>query len=526
MKTKKPAPRGSWRSSPANGAAKVTSFITGALYHCVGSFAGQPFELMPWQRNDIIRPLFGTLLPDGRRQYRTALLELPRKNGKSALAAAVALYMLLMDDEPGAHVYSCAADRDQARVVFSGAVKMLEASPEIQAAFAPRVFRDVIEIPSTGSLYRVLSSDVPTKHGLNPSAVLFDELHAQPNRELWDVMTTAQGTRRQPLTLAITTAGFDRHSIAFELHRYAEQVRAGIIKDPTFFSKAYGAADDADWTDRAVWQMANPALGDFLSREFLEQEYTQAAALPARQNTFRRLYLNQWTEQADRWLDLAAWDACSTWIGVEALKGRECYAGLDLASTRDVTALVLVFPDEDGGFDVLPYFWVPADTVGERVKRDRVPYDEWAREGFLRTTPGSVCDYDVVREHIRELAEEYDLREIAYDRWGATPLVTALQADGATCIPLGQGFASMSAPTKELEKLVVSRNVRHGGNPVLRWMAANVAVEQDPAGNLKPSKRKSSEKIDGIVALVMALDRVSRHSMGRSVYEDRGIFTL
>jgi phage terminase large subunit-like protein len=327
------------------------------------------------------------------------------------------------------------------------------------------------------------------------------------------------GTRAQPQVFAISTAGYDRNSILWELYAHACQVRDGLVEDPTFLPILYEAAKDADWTDETVWASANPALGDFRSLDEMRVMAARAKSIPAQQNTFRRLYLNQWTEQAERWLDMATWDLGQGPVSREALRGRECYAGLDLASTRDVTALVLDFPNEDGTHDILPFFWVPRETMAERVKRDRVPYDQWERDGFLFTTDGKVCDYDAIREFIRNLAEEFDIREIAYDRWGATQLVTQMQADGAECIPVGQGFASMSAPTKELEKLVVSERLRHGGHPVLRWMAGNVAVEQDPAGNLKPSKKASTERIDGIVALIMAVDRASRHAEVDSVWE-------
>ena len=252
----------------------------------------------------------------------------------------------------------------------------------------------------------------------------------------------------------------------------------------------------------------------------------RAKAIPAQQNTFRRLYLNQWTEQDERWIDLAMWDVCGGAVDLDDLVGRECYAGLDLASTRDVTAFVLVFPDDDGRYDVVPYFWIPSDSMHERVTRDRVPYDQWARDEYLRITDGNVCDYDVIRGQIQELSERFDIREIAYDRWGATQLVTQLQSDGATCVPIGQGFASLSAPTKELDKVIAGGALRHGGHPVLRWMAGNVAVEQDAAGNVKPSKKKSTEKIDGIVALIMAIDRATRNLTTTSVYEEGEVFAV
>lgn len=487
------------------------------LTHTKGKFARMTFDLRPWQVR-IIKKLF-TTNKDGLRQYRTCLLMLPRKNGKSELAAALAIYFLLFDGEIGAEVYSAASDKDQAALVFNVAAQMIRNDPELDVQCEIIDSQKRIVHRKSGSFYRAISAEAYSKHGFNASVVIYDELHAAPNRELWDVLSTSQGARTQPMMIAITTAGFDRHSILWELYAHAKKVAEEPSLDPTFLPLIFEAPIEADWTDEKVWHQANPALGDFRSLEEMRIAAQRAKAIPAQQNTFRRLYLNQWTEQDERWLDLATWDRCNGAIDMDALRGRTCYAGLDLASTRDVTAFVLVFPDEDGELTVVPHFWVPADTMAERVKRDRVPYDVWAGD-YLRTTPGNVCDYDVVREDIRELAELYDIQEIAYDRWGATQLVTQLQADGATCVPLGQGFSSLSAPTKELDKLIVSQGIRHGGHPVLRWMAGNVAIEQDAAGNIKPSKKKSTEKIDGIVALIMALDRHSRNIETSSVWED------
>jgi phage terminase large subunit-like protein len=489
-----------------------------ALTHTNGKYAQQTFDLRPWQKS-IVQKLFKAK-KNGERQYRTCLLMLPRKNGKSEMAAAVALYGLLADGEIGAEVYSAAADKDQAALVFNVAAQMVRNDPYWNSQCEIVDSQKRIVYRKTGSFYRAISAEAYSKHGFNASMVIYDELHAAPNRELWDVLTTSMGARVQPLVFAISTAGYDRNSILWELYSHAKNVERQPDLDPTFLPLIFEAPIDADWTDEAVWKAANPALDDFRSIEEMRIAAQRAKSIPAQQNTFRRLYLNQWTEQDERWLDMALWDGCAGSVDVAALQGRECYAGLDLASTRDVTAFVMVFPDGEGGYDVVPHFWVPADSLAGRVKRDRVPYDQWRDAGVMHVTDGNVCDYDRVRADIMELSEQFDIREIAYDRWGATQLVTQLQADGAECIPLGQGFASMSAPTKELDKLILGRQIRHGGHPVLRWMAGNVAVEQDAAGNLKPSKKKSTERIDGIVALVMAIDRATRNADTTSVWED------
>ena len=496
------------------------------LTHTKGPFAKQTFDLRSWQEKQIVRPLFKTR-KDGLRQYRTCLLMLPRKNGKTELAAALAVYFLLFDGEIGGEVYSAAADKDQAALVFNVAAQMIRNDPELDAECEIIDSQKRIVHRKSGSFYRAISAEAYSKHGFNASVVIYDELHCAPNRELWDVLSTSQGARSQPLMIAITTAGYDRNSILWELYAHAKKVAETPELDPTFLPILYEAPIDADWTDERVWKRANPALGDFRSIEEMRVAAQRAKSIPAQQNTFRRLYLNQWTEQAERWLDMATWDRGKTPVDAESLKGRPCYAGLDLASTRDLTALTLVFPDDDGGYDALPFFWVPEGTMQQRVKRDRVPYDQWAADGFIATTQGDVCDYDAIRERIRELSETYDIREIAYDRWGATQLSQNLTSDGFTVIPFGQGYASMSPPTKELLKVVLERRFRHGGHPVLRWMASNLVVATDAAENVKPEKAKSTGRIDGIVAGIMALDRATRHVPKRkSSYDERGVMAV
>jgi len=276
---------------------------------------------------------------------------------------------------------------------------------------------------------------------------------------------------------------------------------------------------DAEWTDERIWHRANPALGDFRSLEEMRIMGARAQEIPAQQNVFRRLYLNQWTEQADRWISLTAWDACQHSLDRAAWRGRRCYVGMDLSSTQDLTALVAVFPDDEGGFDVLPQFFVPQDRLHDRATRDRVPYDEWARHGLLEATPGNIVDYDAVRAVLQDWAARYDVRAIAFDPWNATSLVTRLiDQDGLPCVQMRQGFASLSAPTKALEKAILARTLRHDGHPVLRWNVSNVAVESDAAGNLKLSKKVSTERIDGVAALVMAIDRMDHEAAAPSYH--------
>lgn len=510
-------------------AAQVAvNFFERLLVHSKGEWAGKPFRLQPWQRDQIIKPLFGWKRQDGTRKFRRAYIEVPRKNGKSTLSSGIALYLLFADGESGAEIYSAAADRDQASIVFDEARSMVDASAELSKR--AQVFKKAIIVPGTRSTYRVLSADAYTKHGLNAHGIIFDELHAQPTRDLWDVLTTSTGARRQPLTLAITTAGYDRESICYELHAYAEKVLKGIIADEEFFSYIAKADDDDDWMLPATWQKANPGLGVTVKVDYLEAEAKRAAQTPAYQNTFRRLHLNQWTSQETRWLPIEKWDKCDRPITEKLLEGAVCYGGLDLASTSDIAAFVLDFPAEPGEPENhvwLPHFWIPKDNLIERARHDRVPYDAWARDGLVTVTEGNVIDYSIIIRDIEALGERFNIKEIAFDRWGAFQISQQLEGAGFTMVGFGQGFVSMSPPMKELLRLVLDGKLSHGANPVLRWMADNMVVSSDAAGNVKPNKEKSREKIDGIVAGLMALDRAVRHGGApKSVYETRGVLML
>lgn len=499
------------RAGQLTASDRAVRFINN-LTHTKGKFAREKFNLRRWQEHEIVRPLFSVNPATGLRQYRTCLLMLPRKNGKSELAAAVALYGLLADGEIGAEVYSAAADRDQASLVFNVAAEMVRTDPYLDGVCEIVDSQKRILHRKSGSVYRAISSEAYTKHGFNASMVIADELHAWPNRELWDVLTTSMGAREQPLVFAISTAGYDRHSILYELYAHACKVRDGVVRDPSFLPVLYEARADADWTDEATWHAANPALGDFRNIDEMRIMAARAMSIPAQENTFRRLYLNQWTEQAERWIPMPLWDACRaelTWP-----TRRRCFIGMDLSTTRDLTALVAVFPNDDGTFDVLPHFFVPQSSIRERGTRDRVPYEQWAREGYLTATPGDVVDYEYIRRTLQEWARRFDVKEIAYDPYNATDLVTRLsEQDGFTCVQMRQGMLSLSAPTKALEKYIVAKQLRHDGHPVLRWNVANAAVEQDAAGNMKLSKKVSTERIDGAVALVMAVDRMERHAV-------------
>lgn len=506
-------PQGEYRYD-AGQAGLAVEFFHRFLRHNQGELAGRPFRLERWQASTTIEPLFGWMKRTAAgwvRKYRLVWKEVPRKNGKSTEAAGVALKLTFADGEMGAQVYSTAADREQASVVFAEASRMRANHDELRRRSLQ--YARALVVPALGASYKVLSADAGTKHGLNAHGIINDELHAHRTRDLYDVMHTSMGARVQPVEFNITTAGYDRRSIAFELHDYAGKVRDGIVHDDQFLPVIYAADENDDWTAPATWAKANPNLGVSISLDYLRKECERAQAVPGYENTFKRLHLNLWTEQASRWLPMDAWDACAGDAApaalLEQLKGRRAYGGLDLSSTSDLTAYVLDVPLDAGRHAWIARFWMPADNVRKRVERDRVPYDLWVRQGWIKATEGNVVDYDVVRADINALHEHLQTMEIAIDRWNATQLATQLGGDGFTVVQFGQGFASMSAPAKELEKLVLGRLLVHGGNPVLRWMASNVAVRQDPAGNLKPDKEKSGEKIDGIVAGIMGLARAS-----------------
>lgn len=501
-------------------AARVLEFFKRHLVHVKGEWAGTPLVLAAWQCRDIVEPLFNTRRPDGLRQYRTAGVFVPRKNAKSTTAAGIALYLLYCDEEPGAEIVSAAADRAQAAITFDIAKSMVEASPTLSAL--TKVYRRELVVPATSSVYRVISAEAYSKHGMNLSGAVVDELHAHENRELLDVLSTSMGARRQPLMFIISTAGFDRHSICRQMYDHAVQVRDGLLPDASFLPVIYEASEQDDWMSPEVWAKANPGLGVTVKRDYLEQECRRAQAMPSYTNAFRRLHLNVWTESETRWLSMEQWDLGAIPVERATLRGRRCFVGVDLSSTKDLSALVAIFPDEDGAYDVLADFWLPEDNLPDRVRRDRVPFDVWAREGYLTLSEGNVIDHDLIERRIRALAEVdgFEVESVGIDPWNATQMLARLQADGIPAVPVPQTMAALTAATKALEAAVLSGTLRHGGHPILRWCAANVTVEQDSNENLKPSKRKSTERIDGIAALVNALSRALPAITG-SVYDTR-----
>lgn len=498
------------------------------LPHTKGEWEGKPFWLLPWQEQ-IIRDLFGIVKADGFRQFRTAYIEIPKKQGKSELAAAIALYLLYADHEPSAEVFSAAADRQQASIVFDVAKRMVEMTPGLQKRSKVMSATKRIVNYSNAGYYQVVSADVGGKHGYSISGLVFDEIHNQPNRKLWDVLTKGSGdARRQALHVAITTAGTDRNSICFELHTKALDILSDRKIDPTFYPVVYSLPMDEDWQDERNWYKVNPSLGYTVPIERMREAYLQSQDNPAEENVFRTLRLCQWVGSTVQWIPDHIYDLGNQPIDKHALRRRDCYAGLDLSSSGDITALVLMFPPrtDDEKYIMLSYFWVPEDTVPKRVQQTSVPYDNWVAQGYVQATPGNVIDYAYIQNTIGELSYKYHIREIAFDRWGSNMLVERLTEMGLTVVPFGQGYKDMSPASRAFYEELMKGNIIHGGNPVMKWMCGNVVIEQDPAGNIKPTKAKSKDKIDGVVAAIMALDRCIRHENEESVYDSRGLLWI
>ena len=517
----------------ADAAQRAIDFFPNFLVHCKGQLAGQPLELEQWEK-EIIGTLFGWKRPDGTRRYRTAYIEVPRKAGKSTLGAGIALESLYLDDEPGAEVYSCAAEREQAAIVFGLAKESVLRCPDLLECATIYQRSIVVKDPETGILtgsYKVLSADAFTKHGLNPSCVIFDELHAQPNPDLWEVMKTGMGARVQPLMVAITTAGFDKHSICYQQHDRAKRIIDGIIEDETFLPVIYAAGEDDDWTAEETWRKAQPNLGVSVSLDHYRIECRAAQDSPRFENTFRRLLLNQWTEQDIRWLNQTRWLELAGNFG--DLDGCICFGGLDMANTQDLTAFALIFPDDedDARWMLKTYFWLPEDTIHRRSRTDGVPYDLWAKNKEVFVTPGDSVSYKQVRHDINELGERYNIKMIAADKWNATQLVQELDGDGFNVAMYSQGFAAMNGPSKEFERLIMAGHIEHDNSPVMNWCIRNVAVDEDRMGNgnIRPSKKKSKERIDGVVAAIMSLGvgiANNEPDEEESIYENYGNMTL
>lgn len=501
-----------WEAPNLNRAERVIAFVE-SLSVTAGKLAGQPFRLRSWQR-DILGELYA-VDESGNRPVRTGVLSMGRKNGKTGLAAALALCHLAGPEaEMRGEVYSAANDRFQAGKIFNEMVAMIEIHPVLSERVNVRRFTKELEDHKTGSVYVALSADATTKHGLSPSFVVYDELGQAASRGLYDALDTAMGARADPMMLVISTQAASDTAPLSDLIDYGIRVRDGIIDEPSFRLFFFAAPAEMDpWSEEA-WQLANPALGDFLSIEEVKRQAGQARRMPAKEPAFRNLILNQRVSAEKHFLSAAEWLASSEKPDLEALAGRTCFAGLDLSAVRDLTALVLVFPRDDGRYDVLPFFWLPQDSLSEREAEDRVPYWAWKQAGYLNTTPGQTIDPGFIAQRVIELGSLYDLRMLGYDRWRIDTFQRALADLGGevAMAPFGQGYKDMAPAVDLVERLVADRRLRHGGHPILTWCAANAVATPDPAGNRKLDKVRSRGRIDGLVALTMALSVAAKLS--------------
>lgn len=489
---------------------RVCQFFSAFLCHSKGQWAGKQFALEPWER-DIIVPVFAWKRADGTRRFRYLDVWVAKKNGKSAIASGLSLYMLVADGEAGAEVYNAAADRDQASIVFNEAANMVRSSPFLSRRLTIIQSLKRIVYADQAAVLRALTSATGTKEGLNASSITFDELHAWKDRALFDTLRYAGAARRQPLFVTISTAGEARESIGYEQYKLGRCLLDGTVEDTTRFVYIAEATKKDDWSKEETWRKANPNWGVSINPVEFREAFEEARQSPTKENTFRRYRLNQWTSQDVRWLNVERWNALNTGRKRDELKGRRCFAGLDLSSKLDLTALSLVFPDDIGGYDVASWFWMPEATARSKQERNKTPWLRWADAGWITLIPGEQIDHKVIRAALKQLGKDYQIEEVAFDPWTAEQFrIDAVDLDGVPedlFTEVRQGFKTMSEPTKEFERLILAADIRHDDNPVLTHCVDNVAIKMDEAGNIKPNKQKSGDRIDGVVATIMALSR-------------------
>lgn len=502
---------------------RVVRFIE-RLKHTKGKWAGRPLKLEGWQKF-IVESIFGWIRPDGTRRYRRAYVEVARKNGKTTLASGISLYMLVADKEPRAEVYSVAAVRDQAKICFNDA-KQAVLNSDLKKRVS--VWSNALTVEDTASTYKALSSDAGIHDGHSPSCVIVDEYHAHPTNAMFDVMVSGTGARRQPLMFIITTAGFNKNYPCFLFRKNAVNVLNGVNDDDSLFVAIFSMDDGDDWDSPANWIKANPNLGISVDTDYIAEQVNDAKNRPEAVRNVKTKHLNMWVDAEKTWILDEKWQLCKGDTEPEDLEGCECWGGLDLSNTSDMTAFVLLFNENDK-YQVLPFFWIPEDSLAEKIRQSNAAFAAWVDAGYVKTTPGNVTDYDFIESDILSICEKYDVKEIAYDRWNSSQAVIHLQAEGLEMSPFGQGFGSMSTPTKELERLVLTQKLEHFGNPVLRWMMASVAIVTDAAGNIKPDKSKSTQKIDGVVATIEAIGQMMTDKADmddKNPYATRGMLSL
>lgn len=511
----------------SNSARHVIDFFEKELTHVEGEWTGQPLILEKWQKEWLANVFGWKRTSDGFRRYREVYLEIPRKNGKTLLVAGLALYLLLADKEPNAKVASAAGDKEQAEFLYKAALGMVYQNEKLSKMVIP--LKKAIEVKNSLAEFKALSAESKTKHGGNLHGVLVDELHVQPNRNLVDVLRTSIAVRRQPLVIYITTAGHDRNSVCWTYHQKAKEVIKNPLYDETFYGVIFSADEDDDWTDPKVWEKANPNYGISVKESYMEAECRNALNDPTAENTFKQLNLNIWTEQEVRFIPMQKWREVNDMTFDEnSLCDIPAYCGLDLSMTTDITAFVMCFPNrEKTKMHVLPHFWIPRVKMDEKIRKDKVPYDVWEKQGFLSVCEGTRIDNRQIRKYIGKLNERFTIKEIAYDPRGAFQLAQELEEDKFTVIECSQTPSNLSYPNKELVAWVIDNCILHGGNPVLDWMAKNTVGIEDRKGDIMIHKAKSNQRVDGIVAMVMGLWRILlTQNQPDSVYKERGLRKL
>ena len=503
-------------------AARAIKFIE-SIKHTKGEWAGRRFILEPWQQF-VVWNIFGWKLADGTRRFRYVYIEIARKNGKTALSAGIGLYMLFADGESRPEVYSAATVKDQAKICFADAVEIVKAT-DLKNYITP--YRNSIVYELKGGQFKPLSSDYGTHDGLNPSCGIIDEFHAHKDSGMFDVIKSAFGARRQPLMFIITTAGFNKAGACYAYRDNVIKVLRSINQDDTLFGMIYTLDSNEEWDNPKMWIKSNPNLGVSLSVNYLAGEIKDAKNRPEAVRNVMTKNVNLWVDAEKTWILDEVWQKCDGLSRVEDLQSCDCWGGLDLSNVSDITAFVLLF-NENNRFQLLPFFWIPEEKMLEKIRKENINYDHWVRQGFVKVTPGNITDYDFVKADILKIAADYNLKSTAYDRWNSSQTIIDLSNEGLIFNPFGQGYGSMSAPTKQFEALVLSEQIEHFGNPVLRWMLSSTLVKTDPAGNIKPDKEKSTQKIDGIVASIMALGEwmTDQANDDSNPYNDRGLLTL
>ena len=508
-------------------AERVIDFIESYCTHVKVKLSGKPLLLAEFWKEDIIRPAFGIKhIKSKLRRFKTIYVEIGKGNAKSTVGAGIALYLLGADGEKNPEVYSLAGDREQARIIFDTARAMIDQNETLQKYY--KTYQYSIVKKNSHGFYKVVSAEGRTKHGFIPYGLIVDELHVQPNRELWDTTTAGAMKIDESITFAFTTAGYDKQSICYEQHQKAEKINAGIIQSDSFLGIIYSAPPADDISKVETWEKANPGLGNIITVDNLRIEYEKILASPSYENTFRRLHLNQWTDQYESWISDLEWEKCNKGGSPDDLLGRECYGGLDLASTRDFNSLCLLFPKDEDTVDVLMWFWIPAERVDERMSQGLINFDVWVKDGYITELPGNAVDHNLILNEIKELSKKYIIKSIAFDRKYAAPIVQGLESE-VLMSPFDQSIMNISFPTKQLNIMSAKSQINHFGNPVLRWMMSNVAIYRDPNDNIKVVKHKSPDKVDGVVALIMAVGEWVTFKMkgdGKSIYETRGIISV